>query len=95
MELFSELLERIAFNTTWKIRKHMLIVVGKSIHEEKLSQPLHINKKQFKIAVTFLTGHKDIFNVTTKTNKFISQQLLMMLLSHKSSFHQEFTNSSP
>ena len=94
MELLSKLLEGIAFKTRWKIEKHMLIDVDKSLHEKNLSQPLFTNTKQYKIAVTFLTGHKDIFNVTTKTNRFISQQLLIMLLSHKSPFYQELTNLS-
>ena len=48
----------------------MLIVMDKSTHEEHLSQPLLINNKQFKIAVTFLTGYNDIFNVTYSNNKF-------------------------
>ena len=41
-----------------------------STHEEHLSQPLQTNNKQFKIAITFLTGYNGIFNVTNKTNKF-------------------------
>ena len=44
----------------------MLIVMAKSTFEEHLSQPLHTNKKQFKIAVTFLTAYNGIFNVTKK-----------------------------
>ena len=48
----------------------MLIVMDKSTHEEHLSQPLQTNIKQFKIAVTFLTGYNGIFNVTDKNNKF-------------------------
>ena len=44
--------------------------MDKSIHEEHLSQPLQTNNKQFKIAVTFLTGYNGIFNVTDKNNKF-------------------------
>ena len=70
MELPSKLLEQIAFNTRPKIEEHMLIVMDKSIHEEHLSQPLQTNNKQFKIAVTFLTGYNGIFNVTTENNKF-------------------------
>ena len=34
----------------------MLIVMDKSTHEERLSQPLQTNNKQFKIEMTFLTG---------------------------------------
>ena len=70
MELSSKLLEQIAFNTRPKIEEHMLIVMDKSVHEEHLSQPLQTNNKQFKIAVTFLTGYNGIFNVTNANNKF-------------------------
>ena len=48
----------------------MLVVTDKSIHEEHLSQPLQTNNKQFKIAVTFLTGYNGIFNVTNSNKKF-------------------------
>ena len=44
--------------------------MDKSTNEEHLSEPLQTNIKQFKIAVTFLTGYKGIFNVTNKNNKF-------------------------
>ena len=70
MELPSKLLEQIAFNTRPKIKEHMLIVMDKSTHEEHLSQLLQTNNKQYKIAVTFLTGYKGIFNVTNANNKF-------------------------
>ena len=69
MELPSKILEQIAFNTRPKIEEHMLIVMNKSIHEELLSQPLQTNK-DFKIAVTFLTGYNGNFNVTNSNNKF-------------------------
>ena len=70
MELRSKLLEQIAFNTRPKIEEHMLIIMDKSTHEEHLSQPLQTNNKEFKIAVTFLTGYNGIFNVTNSNNKF-------------------------
>ena len=70
MELPTKLLEQIVFITRPKIEEHMLIVMDKSTHEEHLSQPLQTNNKQFKIAVTFLTGYKGIFNVTKVNNKF-------------------------
>ena len=70
MELPSKLLDQIAFNTRPKIEEHMLIVMDKSTHEEHLFQPLQKNNKQFKIAVTFLTGYKGIFNLTNSNNKF-------------------------
>ena len=70
MELPSKSLEQIAFNTRPKIEEHILIVMDKSTHEEHLSQPLQTNIKQFKIAVTFLTGFNGIFNGTDKNNEF-------------------------
>ena len=70
MELPSKLLEQIAFNTRPKIEEHMLVIMDKSTHEEHLFQPLQTNNKQFKIAVTFLTGYNGIFNVTNENNKF-------------------------
>ena len=48
----------------------MLVVMDKSTHEEHLSQSLQTNNKQFKIAITFLTGYNGIFNVTNSNNKF-------------------------
>ena len=47
--------------------------MNKSIHEENLSYPLQTNNKQFKIAITFLTGYNGIFNVTHKNNIFYFQ----------------------
>ena len=70
MELSSKLLEQIEYNTRPKIEEHMLIVMDKSTREEHLSQSLQTNNKQFKIAVTFLTGYNGIFNVTNSNNKF-------------------------
>ena len=71
MELLpSKLLEQIAYNTRSRIEEHMLIVMDKSIHEALLYQPLQTNNKQFKIAVTFLTGYNGIFNITQKNNNF-------------------------
>ena len=70
MELPIKLLEQIAFNTRPKIEEHLLIVMDKSIHEEHLFQPLQTNNKQFKIAITFLTGYNGIFNISSKNNKF-------------------------
>ena len=69
MELLSKLLEQIAFNTRSKIEEHMLIVMDKSTHKEHLYQPLQTNIRQFKKAVTFLTGYNGIFNVTNSNNK--------------------------
>ena len=75
MELPSKLIEQIAFNKRPKNEEHMLIVLimDKSTHEEHLSQPLQINKKQFKIAVTFLTGYNGILKVTN-SNKVLFLQ---------------------
>ena len=70
MELPTKLLEQIAFNTRPKIGEHILIIMDKSTHEEHLFQPLQTINKQFKIAVTFLTGYNSIINVTNENNKF-------------------------
>ena len=69
MEITSKLLEAIAFNTRPKIQEHMLIIMDKSTHEEHLSQPLQTKNKQNKIAVTFLSAYKIIFNITNSNNK--------------------------
>ena len=70
MELPSKLVEQISFNTRSRLEEHILIVIDKSTHEEHLFQPLQTNNKQFKIAVTFLTGYNGIFNITNINNKF-------------------------
>ena len=86
MELPKKLLEQIAFNTRRKIEEHMLIVMDKSTHEEHRSQPLHTNKKQYKIAITFLTGYNGIFNITSKNNKFYfinpANEIVMITIPH-------------
>ena len=86
MELPSKLLEQIAFNTRPKIEEHMLIVMVKSTHEEYLSQPLQTNNKQFKLAITFLTGYNGIFNITIKNNKFYfinpANEIVMITIPH-------------
>ena len=48
----------------------MLIVMDKFTHEEHLDQPLETNKKQYKIAVTYLNGYNCIFNFTDKNRNF-------------------------
>ena len=48
----------------------MINVMDKSTHEENLSQLLQTNNKQFKNAVTFLSGYNGIFDVTRENNKF-------------------------
>ena len=70
MELLSQLLEQIAYNTRPKIGEHMLIVMNKSTHEEHLFQPLQTNIKQFKKAITFLSTYNGIFNATNSNNNF-------------------------
>ena len=70
MELPTKLLEQIACNTRPNIEEPMLIAMVKSTHEEHLSQPLQTNNKQFKLAVTILTGYNGFFNVTNSNNKF-------------------------
>ena len=70
MELATKLLETLVNNTRPKREGHMFIVMIKSTHEEHLSQPLQTNNKQFKVAVTFLTGYNGIFNLTNSNIKF-------------------------
>ena len=70
MELPSKVLEQNTCVIKPKIEEHMSVVMHKSTHEEHLSQPLQTNNKQFKIAVTFLTGYNGIFNVTNSSFKF-------------------------
>ena len=70
MALSNKLSEQIVFNTRSRIKEHMLIVMDKSIHEEHLFQPLQTYNKQFKMAVTFLTGYNGFSNVTNLNNKF-------------------------
>ena len=77
MELPSKLLQQIAYTTRPKIEEHMLIVMDKSTHEEHLPQPLQTNNKQFKIAVTFLSGYNGIFNITNRNNKFYFKKNLI------------------
>ena len=48
----------------------MLIVMDKSTHEERLSQPLQIRNEQLKIAVSFLTSYNGIFNVKISNYRF-------------------------
>ena len=70
MELPSELLEQIVFNTRTKTEEHMLIVMDESKYEKRLSQPPQTNNKQFKIALTFPNVYSGHFKVTKKNNKF-------------------------
>ena len=70
MELSSKLLQKIVFKTRPKFEENMLIVMDKCIREEHLSQPLQTSNKQFKLAITFLTGYNGFFNVTSKNNSF-------------------------
>ena len=76
MEQTSKLLEQLAFNTRSKKEEHLLVVMDKSTHEEHLSQPLQTNNEQFKMAVTFLTVYKGIFNVTYLKIKFYSKRTI-------------------
>ena len=88
MELPSRLLEQITFNTRAKIEEHMLVVMNKSAHEKHLSRTLQTNNKQFKLAITFLSGYKGTFNVTNTNNKFYFKKLMKMD-SFKSLYFQE------
>ena len=78
MELLpTKLLQQIAYITRPKTEEHMLIIMYKSTHEEHLSEPLQTNNKQFKIAITFLTGYNGIFNVTKRNKKFYFKKNLI------------------
>ena len=70
MELPNKILEQVAHKTRPKIEEHLLIVMDKSTHEEHLSQPLHTNIKQYKIAMSFLTAYNGFFNVIKPKKKF-------------------------
>ena len=50
--------------------------MDKSTHGEHLFQPLQAKNKQFKIALTFLTGYNAIFNVTNLNDKFYFKKSL-------------------
>ena len=76
MELPSNLSEQTAYYTRPKNKERMLTFMDKSTHEEHLAQPLQTNNKQIKLAVTFLTGYKGIFNVAEKNILFYSARLL-------------------
>ena len=51
--------------------------MDRSTHEEHLAQPLQTNKKQFKLAVTFLSAYTGIFNVTNSNNNFFFKKSLI------------------
>ena len=70
MELPSKISKQKTFVTRPKSEEHMLIVMAKYVHAERLSQSLQTNIKQFKIAVAFLTGFVGTFNVTDKKRDF-------------------------
>ena len=82
MELSIKILEQLAFVTRSRIEEHILIVMDKSTQEDHLSQPLQTDNKQFKIAVTFVTGYNGIFNVTNSNKNFffLSQLLIKMVI---------------
>ena len=70
--------------------------MNKSTHEELLSQPLQTNNKQFKTAVTFLTGYNGIFNVTNTNIRFFSRkQLLTKMVFFKLLYFPEPMKSNP
>ena len=84
MDPTNKISEQIACNTKPKNGKHILIEMDESMQGEKLSHPFRNNKKQFKIAVTFLTGYIGTFKITEKTMNSVwrNQLLTMMVLSN-------------
>ena len=75
MELPSKILEQITINTRPKTEELLLVVMDHSTHGEHLSQPLQTKNKQFKIAITFLTGYIGIFNDTNSNIRFFQGKL--------------------
>ena len=72
MDTPNEQMEQRAFNTTTQFVEKLFNEMNKSTHRENLSQPLRTMNKQFKTAVTFLTGYNGVFNVVSKNNEFHS-----------------------
>ena len=70
MDLTNTTLEQIAFNTRAENEEHMLIVMDISYCEQNLDEKLQTYNKQFKIAITFLTGYNGFFNITDVNIKF-------------------------
>ena len=69
--------------------------MDKSTHEEHLSQPLQTNNKQFKIAVTFLSGYNGIFNVKIQIiSSILRKQLLIKMVLLKLLYLQELMKSN-
>ena len=68
MEVSSKLSEQIAHNTRGRNDEHMLVTMKKSAHKELLYQPLQTKNKQYKVAVTFLTGYSGFLMLQTKEN---------------------------
>ena len=62
--------DQTILKTRSKTDENKLMVMDKSTHEEFLHQPLQTINKQFKIAVSFLTGYNGIIRVTSKKDKF-------------------------
>ena len=55
------------------MEEHMLVFRDKSTHEGHLSQPLQTNNKQFKKAVSVLTGYNGKFSNRIKNITFFSR----------------------
>ena len=83
MELPNQLLEKIASNTRPKTEEHMLIVLGKSMHEEHSSETIQTNIKQIKIAIIFSVVITLFLKLQTKIPNSISLYQLMMMISIK------------
>ena len=75
IELPGKFSEQIAFIARPKVEEHLLIVMDKPTHEEKLSQPLQTDNSHFEVAVTFLTTYNLILKLDSKNNEgfFISE----------------------
>ena len=54
---------------------------------KSISQPLQINKKQFKISITFLTGYDGLLVLQIQiTNSIMQNQLLIKIVFSQNSF---------
>ena len=81
MERPNKILEQIAFITRPITEEHMLVVMDEIFLEENLSQPLRTSNKNFKKAVTILTGYNGTLMFQIQLIGFISQiQTTMMIL---------------
>ena len=54
----------------------MLFNMDKSTHEGHLAQSIQTKNKEFKKAITFLTGYNGIFNITYSNKKILFREII-------------------